>query len=204
VHFRCQWPTGENLFLGQDAEIWDAKDSPNLERNAVALNRLVHRHFPKVWLELTEQALNYPMFLKFEQRFMQWLIEFYQVMTHLGRPLAQAGNCDARLLHGMKCLHETPFTQDFPAQQLQQKTGLGRSHLDRLYWKEFGVTTREYWERLRQNDATHKLQSTSLSVKEIGYHLGFKQASHFTKWFCHRIGMTPTAYRKEPPVNRAI
>ena len=189
--------------MGQEAEVWNAKEFPALERNGKTLNRLVHRYFPKVKLELVEQALDYPAFLKFERCFMQWLIDFYKVMRHKGRPLAQAGKCDERLLQGMKCLHETPFTGDFPAKQLQQITGLGRSHLDRLYWKEFGVTTREYWERLRQRSATHKLEATSLSIKEIGYHLGFKQASHFTKWFNHRTGMTPTDYRNQPPGTRS-
>jgi AraC-like DNA-binding protein len=36
----------------------------------------------------------------------------------------------------------------------------------------------------------------SLSIKEIGYRLGFKQASHFTKWFTRRVGMTPKTYRE--------
>lgn len=203
VHFHCQWPTGENLFAGRDGMVWNAKQFPRLERSAMALSRLVHRHFPKVRLELTDQAIDYPVFLRFEQRFQQWLIDFHQAMTQMGRSLAHGGVNDDRLLRAARFMHDSPLGEPFPAEQLQRETGLGRAHLDRLYWKQFGVTTREYWERLRQDVATRNLESTSRSVKEIGYELGFKQASHFTKWFFHRVGSTPKEYRRETPTRRA-
>lgn len=203
VHFRCQWPTGENLFAGNDGLVLEAKEVPRLERSASALNRLVHRHFPTVRIDLTEQEIDYPIFLRFEQRFQQWLIDFHQAMIVSNRTLAHAGVGDDRILRAARCMHDSPLNDAFPAEQLQRETSLGRAHLDRLYWKEFGVTTREYWENLRQDVATRNLESSSLSVKEIGYELGFKQASHFTKWFSHRVGKTPRAYREESPTVRA-
>jgi AraC-like DNA-binding protein/mannose-6-phosphate isomerase-like protein (cupin superfamily) len=203
VHFRCQWPTGENLFAGRDGVVWKAQEFPRLERSAVALHRLVRRHFPKVKLDLTEQQIDYPIFLRFEQRFLQWLVDFHHAMTQAKRSLAHGGVGDERLQRAARLIHDSSLCDPFPAAQLQKETGLGRAHLDRLYWKEFGITTREYWERLRQDVATRKLESTSLSIKEIGYELGFKQASHFTKWFFNRVGKTPKAYREEKPLNRA-
>ncbi len=204
VHFRCQWPTGKNLFSGRDAVVLNSSQFPRLEKSAPALTRLVHRHFPKVRLELTEQQIDYPVFLRFEQRFQQWLIDFHQAMTQMGRSLAHAGLSDERLMRAAQLLHDSPLAEPFPGVQLQRETGLGRAHLDRLYWREFGITTREYWEHLRQDVATRKLESTGLSIKEIGYELGFKQASHFTKWFFNRIGKTPKAYREETPTSRAF
>jgi AraC-like DNA-binding protein len=202
VHFRCQWPTGENLFDGISGEVWNARELPRLERSASALARLVHRHFPRIRFELTEQQIEWPVFLRLEQRFLQWLSDFYHAMTRAGRTLAHAGAADERLLRAAKLLHESPLRDPFPAAQLQKETGLGRAHLDRIYWKNFGFTTREYWERLRQELAIRKLESTSASIKEICYELGFKQASHFTKWFFNRVGKTPKAYRLEAPETR--
>ncbi|PTY03051.1 AraC family transcriptional regulator [Verrucomicrobia bacterium LW23] len=202
IHFRCQWPAGDNLFGGREAIVWSARDFPRLEKSATSLCRLVHRHFPRVRLTLSEKAIDFPVFLRFEQRLLQWLIDFHEAMTASGRNLAQAGDCDDRLLRAAHCLHESPLEDAFPADRLQRETGLGRAHLDRLYWKEFGVTTREYWERLRQESAVRNLESTSLSVKEIGYQLGFKQASHFTKWFSQRTGLTPKSYREQAPQKR--
>ncbi len=203
VRFRCQWPTGENLFGGRDAVVWNARQFPRLEKSAQSLSRLVHRHFPKVRLDLTAQAIDYPVFLRFEQRFRQWLIDFHEAMVQTNRSLAHSGVTDERLTKAARLMHESPLGDPFPAMQLQRETGLGRAHLDRLYWKEFGITTREYWDRLRQDVATRKLESTSLSIKEIGYELGFKQASHFTKWFCGRLEKTPKAFREQTPTSRA-
>ena len=36
------------------------------------------------------------------------------------------------------------------------------------------------------------------SIKQIAYTLGFRQASHFTKWFTQRTGRTPSAFRELP------
>lgn len=202
VHFRCQWPTGDNLFSGQNGEVWNARDFPRLERAASALSRLVHRHFPKVRLDLTEKEIDYSVFLHFEQRFQQWLIDFHQAMTASGRSLAHTGLGDERILKAARYMHESPLDEPFPTEKLQRETGLGRAHLDRLYWKEFGVSTREYWERLRQEVAMRHLASTSRSIKELGFELGFKQASHFTKWFFNRVGKTPKEYRDEKPSER--
>src|ERR1043165_2729397 len=36
VHFRCQWPAGDNLFSGREALVWSAKDYPRLEKSALS------------------------------------------------------------------------------------------------------------------------------------------------------------------------
>lgn len=204
VHFLCQWATGENLFLGTDAIVWEAENFPGLERTACELNRLVHRHLPKIRMELMEQAIDYPFFLRIEERFLHWLGEFHKAMIKSGRGFSQRGSCDDRLSRAERCLRESPMTEPFPDKQLQAETALGRAHLDRLFWKEFGGTTREYWEKLRENAATRMLEASSYTMKEITYELGFKQPSHFTKWFRRRFKSTPKAFREQSPVERAV
>jgi AraC-like DNA-binding protein len=207
VHFRCEWPTGENLFEENDGLIVNAGDYPNLERSASRFERLVRQHFPGVRLELLQRQTNFPVFLKVQQRFLQWLIDFYEMMVDQGRTLSQGGSGDERLWRAAECLHSAPLSSPFPAEQLQRDTSLGRAQLDRLFLKEFGTTPREYWERLRQESALSILESTSKSIKEIGFLLAFKQPSHFTKWFTRRVGITPQEYRiraKEPQFARSF
>lgn len=197
VHFQCQWPTGENLFLDSQACVFNANMFPRLARTASSLCRLVHRYFPDVTIDFSLEAVDYSIFLRFQKLFWQWLIDFNEAWRAQGRMLAKAGEGDNRLLRAVQCLNETPLQDNFPEQRLQQETGLGRAHLDRLFWKDYNVTTREYWERLREEAAIRYLQTESLSIKEVGYHLGFKQASHFTKWFSRRVGKTPKSYREQ-------
>ena len=131
VHFRCQWPTGEQLFSEQDALIFEAKDFPQLERSAARLKSLVHRYFPGVRLELLQQASGYPVFLKVQQRFLQWLIDFFEMMTEQQRTLSRGGEGDERLWRAAECLHISSFDSPFPAVQLQRDTSFGRAQLDR-------------------------------------------------------------------------
>lgn len=197
VHFKCQWPTGEDLFSGTEGLVFQAKEFPRLERSASSLQRLVQRHFPGVRQQLQIQATHYVRFLRFQQLFQQWLIEFSTMMEKKGRFFAQTGECDPRLLRAAECLHETSLDSPFPEKQLTASTGLSRVHLDRLYWKQFNLTTREYWDNLREQAARRILARTQLSIKAVGYQLGFKQSSHFSKWFHHRLGVTPKTYRDD-------
>lgn len=196
VHFQCTWPTGENLFVEKEGLVFDASRFPRLERSASRLERLVSRHFPGVRLELIRQPTGYPVFLRIQQRFQEWLINFFEAMTEQNRTLPRGGECDERLWRAAECLHSAPLDGPFPAQQLQRETLLGRAQIDRLFWKAFGATTREYWENVRQESAESSLKATLMSIKEISYRLGFKQPSHFTKWFFRRVGATPQEYRK--------
>ena len=201
VRFQCKWPTGENLFTERHGCVFNSAKFPRLAKTATALCRLVHRHFPNVLLDFSLQAVDYDVFLRFQKLFLQWLMDFNTVWQMEGRTLAKAVEGDDRLIKAVRCLHDTPLDDEFPAQLLQQKTGLGRTHLDRLFWKDYNVTTREYWERLREESAIRNLQIETLSIKEISYRLGFKQASHFTKWFNRRVGLAPKAYREKGPAS---
>ncbi len=195
VHFRCQWPTGENLFVEQDGLILEASDFPRLGRSASRLQSFVSRHFPGVRLELLQRSTDYPIFLKVQQRFLQWLIDFYDAMTEKKRTLSRGGGGDERLWRAAECLHTASLEHPFPTAQLQRETSLGRAQLDRLFLKEFGTTMREYWEQLRQEAAISSLETSKMSIKEICYCLGFRQPSHFTKWFSRRMEVTPQDYR---------
>jgi len=203
IHFRCQWPTGENLFAGNDAVIFESKEFPQMERSAAALQHLVRRHFPRVRGEYSLQGGDLTIFLRLQQLFFHVLLDFYRVMIQKGKSLSQAGDGDHRLLRAARVLHETSLDEPFPAARLRKETGLGRAHLDRLYWKQYGITTRAYWERLREEAATRSLETTMLPIKEIGYRLGFKQTSHFTKWFRLHLASTPRDYRVEARRKRA-
>lgn len=196
VHFRCEWPTGDDLFSMKEALVFDSALFPRLERSASSLARMVRKHFPGVRLDLLQQTTEYPVFLRMQQRFLQWLIDFYEAMISLNQTLFRGEAGDQRLWRAAEFLETVPLDSVFPSAQLQRETSLGRAQLDRLFWKEFGVTTREYWEQLRQESAMLSVEATEMSIKEIGYRLGFKQPSHFTKWFHRRVGVTPQEYRE--------
>jgi transcriptional regulator GlxA family with amidase domain len=76
-----------------------------------------------------------------------------------------------------------------------RESGLGRSQLDRLFFQAFGISTRAYWNRRKLDSANALLATTANPIKEIAFRLGFRQASHFTRWYESLMGLTPNAYR---------
>jgi AraC-like DNA-binding protein len=201
VHFLCEWPTGENLFLEPQARVFEAAHFPDLLRAGTALCRLVHRHFPKVTIDFTLQDVDYEVFLRFQELFCAWLIEFRRTWKSLGRKLIHAEEGNDRLRKAIRFLNDSPLDGDFPHARLQKETGLCGASLSRLFLREYKVTARKYWEMLREKSAMRLLQSDSLAIKEISFRLGFKQASHFTKWFSRRVGVAPHLYRKRGSQN---
>jgi len=202
IHFRCEWPTGENLFEEREALVVEAADYPGLETSARELERLVSKEFPGIRVELLRQETGYPDFLRMQQRFLSVLAEFFEMMAANGRTMSRGGAGDERLWRAIECLQECPMSEPFPADRLQQETALGLVQLNRLFREEFGQTAREYRENLRLQSALASLEGTGVSIKEVGYNLGFKQPSHFTKWFSRKVGKSPQQYRqlaKESP-----
>jgi len=197
IHFESHWPTGQNLFHSADACVFADADHPKLAKTGTALCKLVNRHIPGVRRQLSLALTDYDVFMTFGKNFNQWLMDFKEVWVAQGRGLSQAVECDDRLLRVVQCICEAPMQDGFPADKLQREGSLGRAHLDRLFWKEFGMTTREYWEKLREEAAIRSLGGATISIKEIGYNLGFKQASHFTKWFHRRTGKIPRDFREQ-------
>lgn len=195
IHFRCHWPDGEGLFVERDGLVLDADKYPALERSGSRLQQLVNRHLPGVKLEFLRQSISCRVFLNIQILFLQWLIDFQNTLTEAGQTLTTATEGDERLWRVLEFLHAVPLDAPFPEAQLQRESLLGRTHLDRLFCRAYGLSTRCYWEKLRHESAKSSLENSAVPIKEIGYGLGFKQPSHFTKWFIRRAGMTPIEYR---------
>lgn len=204
IHFLCQWPTGKNLFTGTHGMIWDAQTTPKLERSAVALQRLTKRHFPTARLDLYFQSASHSLFMRFQNAFTLFLAEFSEAMTQQGRQFSHHGTHDERLTLALNCMHETSQSDPFPWERIAQASGLSRKHLDRLFYTHFGTTSRSYWEKMKLEDAIRLLETTTLSIKEVGYNLGFKQASHFSTWLTKHLGHPPREHRKEGADSAAL
>lgn len=73
---------------------------------------------------------------------------------------------------------------------------VSKEHLSRVFKKETGMTVLEYIQREKVNYAKMLCQDRSLSIKEVGYRLGFANPSHFNRLFKKYTDMTPLGFRK--------
>lgn len=68
-------------------------------------------------------------------------------------------------------------------------------YFSRLFRRHVGMTAERFLMSLRVNHAARLLQQTSLSVKEAGVKVGFKDPYHFSRAFKHVHGKAPRDFR---------
>ena len=70
------------------------------------------------------------------------------------------------------------------------------NHFIRAFREKVGTTPAKYISNQRMEAAKRLIESTELSVSEIGERVGFKESAHFSRCFKERYDMSPTTYRK--------
>jgi len=73
--------------------------------------------------------------------------------------------------------------------------GLHPDYLSRRFKRETGVGFHEYVLTLRLRQATTLLATSTKSIKEIGYEVGFRAPEVFSKAFKRVMGCSPVTYR---------
>ncbi len=81
--------------------------------------------------------------------------------------------------------------------ELAKLCNLSLSSFKREFKKEFNDSPTNYINDRRLDKAKELLNITDLPIGEIAYQIGFKDSLYFTRLFKKKIGIPPTAYRKE-------
>lgn len=77
-----------------------------------------------------------------------------------------------------------------------EQLSMSGKYLSDLLKKETGFSTQEHIHQFIINKAKNLLLSTTSSVSQIGYDLGFEYPQHFSKIFKSKTGVSPAEYRK--------
>jgi AraC-like DNA-binding protein len=85
---------------------------------------------------------------------------------------------------------------EFDVEEVARSAGLSRAHLFRLFQSTLGITPALYFNVLRMEAAFGDLADAEHSITDISGRLGFAAPSHFTRFFRHNQGVTPTEYRR--------
>jgi AraC-like DNA-binding protein len=70
-------------------------------------------------------------------------------------------------------------------------------HFSRSFRRTFGETPYQYLLTRRLERAQHLLRTTDLRVAEVCLAVGFTSVGSFTTTFRRRVGVSPTAYRRD-------
>ena len=87
------------------------------------------------------------------------------------------------------------FSEDISVNELGALFGYHPNYLNQLFIKYTGKPIYAYLQELRITQAIHLLESSNMSVLEIGVACGFPDRSHFSRYFKQKTGRSPKAFR---------
>lgn len=102
---------------------------------------------------------------------------------------------DFRVRRSLRLMQEK-FTEEIEIEWLARQSGLSRPHFFKLFKKQMGITPNLYLNTLRTEQAIEDLMTTTKSVTDIGYDLGFSSQASFTRFFTGNVGIPPSDYRR--------
>jgi AraC-like DNA-binding protein len=195
VRFRAKWPTGEDLLPANVGGKIPAARCPDLLRAAVPLARFVQRHFPRAETDLMQAPAALADYLRLQTLFSRWLETVITVLTEEGLIPAHMGKIDDRLLSAVRRLERQSLASPVNETTLARSVGLSVSQLNRLFLRQFGVSSRGYFDRRRHQHALTALGESTRGAKEIASNLGFSSLPHFSAWFRRKQGVSPREFR---------
>jgi AraC-like DNA-binding protein len=80
--------------------------------------------------------------------------------------------------------------------QLSREVDVSRNYLARAFRARFGVTMARFLLRRRMEIAAHLLETTDLSVSQVGDRVGVGDPHYFNKQFRRARGLSPSAFRR--------
>ncbi|HYE93063.1 MAG TPA: helix-turn-helix domain-containing protein [Terriglobales bacterium] len=90
----------------------------------------------------------------------------------------------------------THFAVAHPVEEMIKRSKLAERTFKRRFVAATGLAPIAYVQRLRVEDAKHRLERTDAPVDDISYRVGYEDAAFFRRLFKRTTGLAPGAYRK--------
>lgn len=121
----------------------------------------------------------------------------YRILCALLFPTAPARSMaqDSIISQAIDYIDQHLF-ESISVNQIAEQVRLSTSHFSRLFRSATGFSPHEYIMLHRIDEAKALLQSTSLSVKEIAFRVGYRSEVNFIIAFTDKTGLSPTQFRK--------
>jgi AraC-like DNA-binding protein len=89
------------------------------------------------------------------------------------------------------------FSSEISIESLARIENLSMSRYNTVFKEHFGIPPIKYIIKLRMANACRLLESTDMSIKQIGMLSGYDDPHFFSKQFKKYVGSSPLAYRQE-------
>lgn len=91
------------------------------------------------------------------------------------------------------------FRRNPPLEEIAGESALAPNYFHRIFKKNFGITPFNYMLRLRMDTAINLLTTTSLSIKEVAYKVGYENEFYFYKVFKKQFNYSPGKLKRMRP-----
>ncbi|OCG20869.1 MULTISPECIES: arabinose operon transcriptional regulator AraC [unclassified Gilliamella] len=102
---------------------------------------------------------------------------------------------DIRVLQVCNYLIDTLDENEFMLDNVAQKVCLSASRISHIFKDQMGMSIGEWRQEQRISRAKILLQTTNMSIANIGRSIGFEDQLYFSRIFKKRIGLSPQKYR---------
>jgi len=80
--------------------------------------------------------------------------------------------------------------------EMARHVGMSTTHFAEQFRRRTGMAPGEYFIHLRLKHACRLLDTTSLSIREVGFKVGYEDPYYFSRAFSNLMGLSPRQYRK--------
>ncbi|MGF7142630.1 AraC-like DNA-binding protein [Anaerotaenia torta] len=155
-----------------------------------------------LWKELSALILDFT-----EQRGneLSYLGQLYRCFSYVCRPAGTPPGIvyENYISRAMDYIHNN-YTYDIRISDIARFLCIDRTHLYKLFIRDTSQSPQEYLIRYRIKIARQLLAASDLSVSEIAYSCGFRDASSFNRHFKNHLHTTPLKYRKQPELHQGF
>ena len=86
--------------------------------------------------------------------------------------------------------------QPLKVSEMARHVGMSTTHFAEQFRRRTGMAPGEYFIHLRLKHACRLLDTTSLSIREVGFKVGYEDPYYFSRAFSNLMGLSPRQYRK--------
>ena len=150
-------------------------------------------------LDMMHALLSERMGPAFSRRVSDWFLHTAvadQAAPQRGSAAERFGTHHPALLAVLEKM-ETTIENPLSRQAMARLAGVSPRHLDRLFTAQLKAGFLETYRLLRLDHAHKLLEQSPMSVSEIAFATGFASASHFSRAFQRRFGISPKGARKQ-------
>lgn len=194
-----RWPGGQPLYPNDQWIKFDSANSPLLERHTRSLLRRLRPYLSRArdLTHLMAEPARLVDYIRIEQATLQWLVVYDSVMQSLGVQPTPVSRMDDRVGRAVELLDRQDLGDPADEREIATLVGLSIGQLNRLFTSQVGMTVKAYAEQRRIDHVRRTLLSSTMPIKQLAYTMGFRQQSHFSRWFHKKTGIYPRAFREK-------